>query len=452
MSLNLTKDKILDRLKNRTFVLPKDELVKMIDTTRKRSIDFLRPIIKGDRDGYEHNFKKGQTNPLLWEFGHIVFFWEHKTLRLLDNDDNDIINSISLPNSADIYDSFIVSAPDRYNIIMHRVGKVLEYYNNTINHIINRILDNRYILNPTNTYLILISLLHNEMHNESYLFTQKMLGFEKPSTLLNKTLDTNTINNEMVHVSGGTFRQGRDNDNDGFVFDNEMPSFEVTVNSFNISKYPVTEGQFLKFVEDGGYIKKEFWCNPGWRWLEQNKIRYPMNWRDSKHDRSFKDSKSFFSVKWTNKGLEYRSINDSLPMCHISWYEASAYCRWANGRLPTESEWEYLANGSTNIVGNLDYNNGDIVPVNYYDNEDDNKFDVKGLYGNVWEWCQEPIYPYDGFIIDPVYREMSYPFFGFKKICRGGSWGVPKYLINKSYRNAQTPDNRIQFIGFRIVK
>ena len=77
---------------------------------------------------------------------------------------------------------------------------------------------------------------------------------------------------------------------------------------------------------------------------------------------------------------------------------------------------------------------------------------IVGLFGNVWEWCLEPIYPYDGFKIDPVYREMSYPFFGYKRVCRGGSWCSPNYLATKSYRNAQSMDCLIQYIGFRIVK
>ena len=92
-----------------------------------------------------------------------------------------------------------------------------------------------------------------------------------------------------------------------------------------------------------------------------------------------------------------------------------------------------------------------ICPVNNY-SEGDNKNEVRQLFGNVWEWCQEAIYPYDGFKIDPVYKEFSYPFFGFKKILRGGSWATPDILINSRYRNAQMPDCRIQFTGIRVVK
>ena len=81
-----------------------------------------------------------------------------------------------------------------------------------------------------------------------------------------------------------------------------------------------------------------------------------------------------------------------------------------------------------------------------------NKWNIEQLIGNCWEWCSEVIYPYNGFSIDPLYREMSYPFFGEKKICKGGSWCVPNYLITSSYRNAQYPETRKQYIGFRIAK
>ena len=131
-------------------------------------------------------------------------------------------------------------------------------------------------------------------------------------------------------------------------------------------------------------------------------------------------------------------------------------------RLPTESEYEYLAtNGGIDKFPwgedleatkycNLNYQKY-IVEVT--DNkEGDNKKGVSQLMGNVWEWCQEPIYPYDNFVIDPVYREMSYPFFGEKRICKGGCWSVPDFLIHPRYRNAQLPTCREQFIGFRVCR
>jgi len=161
----------------------------------------------------------------------------------------------------------------------------------------------------------------------------------------------------------------------------------------------------------------------------------------------------FYTLEWNQNGFIKRSLLADMPLVHVSWYEAKAYCKWADVRLPTESEWEYMAKEFT-VTGNLDYHYGDVVPVNT-----DPAMDIFRLpnepsqpFGNIWEWCENPIYPYDGFTIDPVYREMSYPFFGFKNICRGGSFACPSYLVSSTYRNAQNPDNRMQFIGFRFVK
>jgi len=440
MSLNLSKIQILERLKTKQYLLSKNELISMIQQTKDLTIGLLRPLIDGLMTGYEHNFTKGQTNPLLWEFGHVVFFWEHKTLKLLE-DDPMIINEISLPESSDIYDSFVVKADERYQIELYPVDKVLYSFNRLITYMTKRLESDVLELNPVNCYLIMLGLLHNEMHNESFLFTQKMLGYDKPVSLSNYRWPEKMIDNSFVYVQGGEFRQGRDNDETGFVFDNEMPSFSVKINDFHISKYPITEMEFLGFINAGGYQKQEYWCKPGWRWITKNAIDKPLYW--VKRDDGY----------YVNEWISYRPIRSDMPICHISWYEANAYCDWANCRLPTESEWEYVAKDSP-IIGNLDYKYGEIVPINHFDNQVNaqNRWGIQQLFGNVWEWCQEPIYPYDGFVIDPVYREMSYPFFGFKKICRGGSWACPKFLINATYRNAQHPDNRIQFIGFRVVK
>ncbi len=149
-----------------------------------------------------------------------------------------------------------------------------------------------------------------------------------------------------------------------------------------------------------------------------------------------------------------------MPIYHISYYEAQAYCRWKKVRLLKEKEYEYLATnkGSDKYPWGRNDDIGSYAHLNYHDyiipvNEKlngNNKLGVAQLIGNVWEWCEEPIYPYDGFTIDPVYREMSYPWFGMKMICRGGCWAVPDFLIHPRYRNAQHPTCRNQFIGFRV--
>ena len=131
---------------------------------------------------------------------------------------------------------------------------------------------------------------------------------------------------------------------------------------------------------------------------------------------------------------------------NVTWYEAKAYCNFYGLKMITESEWEYLADNNINSI--CDYTESKSVN----EEKNVNRFGVYGLYGNYWEWCENSIYPYDGFVIDPVYREMSYPFFGYKKICRGGAWCVPKFLATRTYRNAQLPECYYQFITFRVKK
>ena len=175
MSLQLTRDEVLERLSDKKYVVPKEELIERIEESRDRSLDFLRNLINNQQTGYERDDKGiNQTNPMLWEFGHILFFWEHKTLRFLV--DEDYCNQISLVNSADIYDSFVVSAEDRYQIRLYGADEVADKYVKTLTKIIQLLESDDFDYTPVSSYLIQISLLHNEMHNESYLFSQKMLS------------------------------------------------------------------------------------------------------------------------------------------------------------------------------------------------------------------------------------------------------------------------------------
>ena len=225
-------------------------------------------------------------------------------------------------------------------------------------------------------------------------------------------------------------------------------NLKAQINSFYVTKYCITEKNILDFINGGGYKEKKWWSLNGWRWISDNSINLPFYWIH--HDDEY-------FIKDNNK---IRKLIHNLPACHISWYEADAIARWMGGRLPTESEWEYMStnygktiypwgNKMKKQIGNLNYS-GNICDVSLYP-EGDNYDGVRQLIGNVWEWCSDPLYPYDGFKIDPIYREFSYPFFGFKKILRGGCWAVPDILINSRYRNAQMPDTRIQLTGFRVV-
>jgi len=450
--LQLNRNDIYQSLTKKKSCLDIQKLIETIFFTNRLTKSVLEPLLKNTIKQ-----EKGLTNinPLHWEFGHIVNFWQNNTFKILDYKIDKHINNEYL------FDSFRTGREERFEVVekkmIESVDEISKIYDNDINNLIVKLFElkkKNSILDPTTSYIVNLSLLHNHMHIESFCFALQYLKQNTPilEGYFNnfKSQNDKIVENKYIKIKGGVFNQGWDDTEDNFTFDNEKPTFVVRVYDFSVSKYCVTQEQYKKFIDSDGYNHKEYWCPEGWRWKQKNNINLPLYWEyGSTIDKLMK-------LKW---GVLV-NIENNEPMCNISWYEANAYCRWANCRLPTEAEWEYLATnrgtskypwGDTNpnnSLANLNYYYDGVVDVDKY-SKGCTQSGVQQLFGNLWEWCQEPIYPYNGFQIDPVYREMSYPFFGFKKICRGGSWCVPDFLINSKYRNGQSPDCRIQYIGFR---
>lgn len=430
MNLELPLDILFSKIdkivkKNETSDI---DLIYRISSSLKRTTILLNNLLSNQIQGMEHNDDIGLTNPLKWEIGHVLFFWEQMTGKNLGLD-----NFIADPN---IYDSFKVNRQDRWIVKLKPSNEILLEMNKLLKKISQKLTDQKY--NNKQKYLIELGQLHHEMHNESFVFTNQLLGnkiLPYPQTSLEKVLSNNI---GFIDIEGGEFIQGANKKE--FSFDNERPSFLQQVDNFKVSKYCITNGQFLEFVESGGYQREDLWIPSGWRWVQQKKLKHPIYW--------LKENQIWTERIWD----KYFPLRLNCPVVHISYYEAKAYCKWKGVRLPFEKEWEYLANrfkdNNYREGAHLNYNNEGTISVLQDKNVSNDN--VVGLFGNVWEWCQEPIYPYDGYEIDPVYREMSYPFFGFKRICRGGSWAVPNYLITKSYRNAQSDNCTYQYIGFRV--
>lgn len=345
------------------------------------------------------------TNPLLWEIGHVLYFCELHCL--VRSGVKSIMNGDPY-----IYDSYLCDRKYRFeNLISFK--ELLKYSK----YILPR------ILQCEDTYLKNLVSLHIHMHIESFYFTLKRQNLILEHIPGQSIEDDGHIN--FITMVGDTYVQG--SDGSGFTWDNEKPAFRTQVETFGMSKHCVTNKMYKKFIKRKGYLEQKYWCKNGWRWVKEKNIKSPQYWKLHKH-------------------------LDDYPVCHVSYYEAMAFCNWYTEytndgnlyRLPFETEWEYACKRIGNKdYANLDYSGG-ICSV--YDH------DGIQMYGNVWEWCIDDYAPYDGFTIDPVYREFSYPFFGYRKICRGGSWCCPKELITSYYRNAQMPDNQNQYTGFRIIK
>jgi ergothioneine biosynthesis protein EgtB len=417
-------------------------LSQIFTKTFNRTKKIFSEIINNKKTGLEKSSHKEDINPILWQCGHIVYFYiKHcSDYFTYDNKGDNII---------DFYDSYLTKLEFRYNEEnLLKMNILLNKFQNFYNSIMKQLKSLQ--LNHMEKYVLLLSILHNEMSIEALIFSGLNLDYSLPNfislrltNLSLRSFNKNILTNiKFINIKCKIFIQGSKNSSYYLSFDNERPAFRKYLEDYYISEYPITEYQFLQFILEGGYENKIYWTEESWKWIKSKNIYCP--------------------IYWSLDNLKYRETN--YPVCNISWYEAKAYCKWAGYRLPTESEWECVASN----YGRYKYPWGDKMDSSYCNlnytingpleindnrlNKEQSYTGVKQLIGNVWEWCEDSIYPYNGFSIDPLYRELSYPYYGFKKICRGGSFAVPDYLIHSSYRNSQMPDCRLQFIGFRVCK
>ncbi|MBW3596530.1 MAG: SUMF1/EgtB/PvdO family nonheme iron enzyme, partial [Planctomycetes bacterium] len=210
--------------------------------------------------------------------------------------------------------------------------------------------------------------------------------------------------------------------------------------------------------EEGGYGRREFWSEAGWKWRESTATMQPTYWRRKG------------AGEWERRDFDrWRPLEPRRPMIHVNWFEAEAWRRWARRRLPTEAEWELAASAVSNppdgvaIKRKQRFPWGDDPPAPDAANLDgcrlgavdvhqlpggDSVFGCRQMIGNVWEWTASNFLPYPAFTPDP-YREYSRPWFGTRKVLRGGCWATRSRLIRNTWRNFYTPDRRDVWAGFR---
>ena len=435
------------------------QLISFFKETKLKYIQFLDLILNNPKyNGLEKNNIESH-NPLLWEAAHPIFFLEKHCVRYLYPKDTYPLFPDTFHN--DLYDSFIIPNEYRFTLKLASYKEILDYYDNLETKIIKFL---EFIpqdqMSSTYYYMIMFVLLHIHMHLESFLFTNqfvyKVNPFKDDSITCQRTPFENQIpiSIEFIKIPGGTFWQGYFNKSNKFAFDNESPNFKNKVNPFSVSKTLITHYMFKQFVDDGCYKEEKYWSFNGNLWRKHKLFNYcPMYWHKLQNK---------WHINYFDELIPLEQVYNH-PIIHISWYEAEAFCKWVGGRMMKEPEWEYLATNASETyypwgdsekelqLCNLNYSKQWVSNVTENNPITNNKWGVEQLIGNCWEWCKEIIYPYDGFNIDPLYRESSYPFFGYKKICRGGAWCVPDYLISSYYRNSQEPDSRKQYIGFRVV-
>ncbi|WP_257457829.1 ergothioneine biosynthesis protein EgtB [Archangium lipolyticum] len=254
-----------------------------------------------------------------------------------------------------------------------------------------------------------------------------------------------------VFIPGGPVRLGSDAP---WAYDNERPAHVVEVADFLMDSHPVTNGDYLVFVESGGYADARWWEPKGFEWIASEGIRHPLFWLPQEDG------------TWLRRRFGHvEPLPRDEPVQHVSWYEADAYARWAGKRLPTEAEWEKAAVGSDGRPRTYPW--GDMRPSEAHANLGGDTWGpspvgsypagqsadgVWGLLGDVWEWTSSTFDGYVGFNAFP-YREYSEVFFGTDyRVLRGGAWASAPVAVRNSFRNWDYPIRRQIFAGFRCAR
>jgi gamma-glutamyl hercynylcysteine S-oxide synthase len=203
---------------------------------------------------------------------------------------------------------------------------------------------------------------------------------------------------------------------------------------------PVTNGEHLAFMGDGGYARRELWTGEGWRWRERTRAEAPLYWT--------RDGAGGWAVRRFDRTA---SVEPDMPVCHVSAHEAEAHARWAGARLPTEAEWECAAagHGDGPAQANLDQLTFGTAPRGAY--AAGSAAGCRQMLGDVWEWTATPFGGYPGFRAFP-YREYAEVFFGGPyRVLRGGSWATQRIAARVTFRNWDRPERRQIFSGFRLA-
>lgn len=302
--------------------------------------------------------------------------------------------------------------------------------------------------------LLNVAIEHRLMHVETlaYMLHQLSLDRKIPPPASASVL-TSPVRPAMVRIPAGITHLGVPRQSGVFGWDNEFEARAADVRGFEIDRYMVTNGQFLEFMEDGGYEKRELWSDVDWEWRRSTSTSTPVFWRKTEGD-------------WVYQTM-FNEV--SLPLdwpVYASHAEASAYARWAGKALPTEEQWQRAAYGSrkpdekaypwgndapTSKHGNFDFQSWDPMPVNAHP-RGQSTFGVEGMLGNGWEWTSSVFGPFPGFEPFPFYRGYSADFFDGKHfVMKGGSARTAACMLRPSFRNWFQSHYQYVYAGFRCV-
>jgi iron(II)-dependent oxidoreductase len=416
------------------------DLISMLTDARRRTLDLISDLTPQQMSVPRIDI----INPPVWELGHVAWFQEKWARRQLSGGD-----SIH-PQADAFFDSASVAHDTRWELPLPSREETTRYMQDVLEHVVARL--ERHEATPEEAYFHWLAAMHEDMHGEALAYTRQTLGYAAPK-LTNgapqaPAYASQDDADEDVFVPGGRYYLGAE-PGECFVFDNEKWAHRHEMRPFAIARATVTNGQFAAFVDDGGYHREQLWSAEGWEWRKRSSASAPVYW--------IADGSGWLVRHFD----QVAPLDPALPVIHMNWFEADAYCRWAKRRLPSEAEWELAATGMesrqrfpwgadppTPARANLDGCMTGTIPAAALP-AGESVFGCRQMIGNVWEWTATDFLPYPGFVVDP-YKEYSEPWFGSeRKVLRGGCWATRARLISNTWRNYFTKERRDIFAGFR---
>lgn len=422
-------------------------LLKTFKETRSRTLELVKTLEKDDFVVQTAFF----TSPPKWHIGHVSWIYEAIMSKLDQNYEfyskefseylNSYYQQFGVPHDKGLRG--VVSRPS--------VDQVFQYFN-IVNQRVEKFIES-HELSKDAVRLITMGFHHECQHQELLVYDlQHLLAEQYNPVRKNQIKRQERVQKNSVEIKGGLYATGYNGED--YCYDIELPEHKVYLNDYKIDVYPITNGQYLEFIENGGYDTYKYWLSDGWEKVKANNWKAPMYWEkiDEKwHVRDF---------------LGIREINPNEPVCHVSFYEADAYCKWAGKRLPTEAEWEKAAcwdeerqektvfpwgNGrptpeKCNLLESFHWGCTEIGT--YLDSASPSG--CQQMIGDVWEWTSSEFTGYPGF--KSGFDEYNDKWFTNQKVLRGGSFGTPEMSIRGSYRNFFRLDERWLFSGFRCAE
>jgi ergothioneine biosynthesis protein EgtB len=382
------------------------------------------------------------VSPTKWHLAHTTWFFETFILKKFLPG-----YRAEIPQYAYLFNSYYNAAGDMHRrdlrgLISRPTVKEARRYRASIDsHIANLLSDADERLLVEIEPILILGIHHEQQHQELLITDIKHVFAQNPLHPIFRERKIDIVPVEAARIHFVDFDEATveiGHEGSGFSYDNEGPRHRALVGAFSLASRPVTNGEYMKFIEAGGYTRPEFWLSLGWMTVNEQRWHAPLYW--VKRD----DAWWHFTLSGS------RLIDDSAPVTHVRYVEADAFANWSDARLPTEFEWERAA-GDLPIEGNLVEKEQFHPQALTAAGQDRNH--LHQMFGDVWEWTRSAYSPYPGYRAAPgALGEYNGKFMCNQYVLRGGSCATSRSHIRPTYRNFFQPEKRWQFTGIRLAR